>query len=123
MAPLSAVFPCGKKDIGIPKLYKASSSGYLLSFKEILDSPSGNFRSSSEFKAAGIELVNNSPEEIRDLAIEQFERSATQNFVYDDEDENLQNRFRALFKPGHYMYGSASRVGRAFLKRYCHLLP
>jgi len=123
MAPLSAVFPCGKKDIGIPKLYKEASSGRLLTFKEILDSPASNFRYSSEFNAAGLELVNNPPEEIRDLAIEQFERSASPNFAYDDEDETLQFRFRELFKPGHYMYGSASRVGRAFLKRYQHLLP
>ena len=123
IAPLSTVFPCGQKDIGIPKLYKEKSTGRLLSFKEIMDSPASSYRFSSEFNAAGIELVNNSPEEIRDLAIEQFERSASPNFVYDEEDEALQIRFRELFMPGHYMYGSASRIGRAFLKRYQHLLP
>ena len=123
MTPLGAVFPCGKKDIGIPKLYKDTFSGRLLSFKEILDSPASNFRYSSEFNAAGLELVNNSPEEIKDLAIEQLERIASPNFVYDKQDEALQIRFRELFRPGHYMYGSASRVGRAFLKQYQHLLP
>lgn len=123
MAPLSTVFPCGQKDIGIPKLYREASSGRLLSFKEILDSPAANFRFSSQFEAAGIELVNNTPEEIRDLVIEQFERSSFPSFMYDKDDEELQNRFRALFRPGHYMYGSASRVGRAFLKRYQYLLP
>jgi len=123
MAPLSAVFPCGKKDIGIPKLYKDVSSGRVLTFKEILDSPASNYRFSSEFNAAGLELVNNTPEEIRDLAIEQFERSSFPNFVYNEKDEALQTRFRKLFRPGHYMYGSASRIGCAFLKRYQHLLP
>lgn len=123
MAPLSAVFPFGNKDIGIPKLYKETSSGRLLTFKEVLDSPASNYRFSSEFNAAGLELVNNSPEEIRDLAIEQFERIASPDFFYDKEDEALQFRFRELFRPGHYMYGSASRIGRAFLKRYQHLLP
>lgn len=123
MVPLSAVFPWSKKDIGIPKLYKEASSGRLLSFKEILDSSGTGYWASAEFMAAGIELVNNSPEEIRDLAIEQFERSATPNFVYDEADEALQIRFRELFRPEHCAYGSTSRIGRAFLKRYQHLLP
>jgi len=122
MAPLSAVFPCGKKDIGIPKLYKEISSGRLLSFKEILDSPAANFRFSSEFNEANIEVVNNSPKEIKELAIEQLEKTELPNFTYEKVDEELQNRFRKLFKPGHYMHGSASRVGRTFLQHYKHLL-
>ena len=123
MAPLGAVFPGGMKDIGIPKMYKDISSGRLLSFKEILNSPMSNFRASSEFKTSGIELVNNSPEEIRDLAIEQLERITAPNFSYDKEDEALQLRFRDLYKPEHYSYWSASRVGRAFLRHYQYLLP
>jgi hypothetical protein len=82
-----------------------------------------NFRYSSDFKLAGIELVNNTPEDIKELAIEQFERTGNPDFSYSDEDEALQIRFRALYKPGHYSYGSASRIGRSFLTRYQHLLP
>jgi putative glycosyltransferase (TIGR04372 family) len=123
MAPLGAVFPNGKKDICIPKLYKDTSLGRLLSFNEILNSPISNFRDSSQFHAAEIELVNNSPEEIRDLAIEQLERTTVSDLVYSKEDEALQIRFRDLYEPGHYSYGSASRVGRAFLRQYQYLLP
>ena len=122
MVPLGAVFPCGNKDIGIPKLYKETWSGRVLSFKEILASPMSNFRFATQFTAVGIELVNNSPEEIRDLAIEQLERIAIPNFTYDEADDVLQFRFRDLLKFGHYTYGSASRVGRAFLKQHQHLL-
>jgi putative glycosyltransferase (TIGR04372 family) len=123
MAPFSAQFPFGNKDIGIPKLYKKTSSGRLLPFKEILDSPMGNFRYSSDFNSAGIELIDNSPEDILDLAIEQFERTTDPDFVYNKKDDVLQRRFRDLYKPGHYSYGSASRIGRAFLNNYQYLLP
>lgn len=123
IVPFSGVFVFGKKDIAIPKLYKETASGRLLPFKEILDSPMANFRYSSHYESAGIELINNSPEDIMALALEQFEISNSSDFVYSEEDDALQLRFRELFKPGHYSYGSASRVGRAFLKRYQHLLP
>ena len=122
MTPLGSLYPGGNKDIAIPKLYKDVYSGRLLSFREILDSPISNFRFSSQFAAAGVELVNNSPEEIRDLAIEQLERITNPNFAYEKEDDVLQIQFRELFKLGHYSFGSASRVGRAFLKQYNHLL-
>jgi putative glycosyltransferase (TIGR04372 family) len=123
MAPLSAVFPCGKKDIGIPKLYKETASGRVLPFKEVLDSPIANFRFTSDYVAAGIELIDSSPEDILDLAIEQFEVINNPGFSYSTEDEILQLRFKSLFKTGHYSYGSASRIGQGFLKRHQHLLP
>jgi putative glycosyltransferase (TIGR04372 family) len=123
MAPLSAVFPCGAKDIGIPKLYKETATGRVLSFKEILDTPMGDYRYSSMYNSLGIELIDSSPEDIMAMAIEQFEVIENQYFTYSKEDEELQLRFKALFKPGHYTYGSASRISRAFLKRYEHLLP
>jgi len=122
MAPLSAVYPFGSHDIGIPKLCREIQGGRLLSFREIMESPISNFRLSSEFRDAGIEVVDNTPEEIRELAMEQLERIETGAAHYDAKDEELQQRFRSLFKPGHYMYGSASRVGRAFLRKYEHLL-
>lgn len=122
MVPLGLVFPYAQKDIGIPKLYRDIATGRLLSFKEVLDSPMSLFRETKQFNEAGIELLSNSPEDIKDLAIEQFERSANPNFSYDEEDEFLQLRFRGLFKPAHFAYWSASRIGRSFLKKYQNLI-
>lgn len=123
MAPMSTATHFGCKDIGIPKLYKEIKSGRLLQFGEIFESPLANFRYSSDFETAGVELVNNTPEDILELAIEQLQVIKNPMFVYTEEDETLQRRFKDLFKPEHYAYGSASRIGRAFLKRYQHLLP
>jgi putative glycosyltransferase (TIGR04372 family) len=119
MAPMAVVFPFGERDIGIPKLYRRRASGGMMSFKEVLSSQMADFRRASEFDQASIELVDNSPEEIRDLAAEQYEFTAgTHTRVYNDDDQVLQARFKALFRPGHYTYGSSSRIGRAFLR--CH---
>ena len=121
IAPLSSCFPNGEKDIGLPQLYRKIESGQLMSFAEILNSPLGDFRFTVQFKEAGIELVKNSPEEIRDLAIEQFQKlSGTHKET--TLDEELQTRFKSLFKPRHLTYGSASRVSSAFLRKYQYLL-
>ena len=120
MAPLSSCFPNGEKDIGIPQLYRRIESGQLLSFAEILNSPLGDFRYTVQFKEAGIELVKNSSEEIRDLAIEQFQKISG-TYQETNLGEELQNRFKSLFKPGHLTYGSSSRVSSEFLRKYQYL--
>lgn len=122
MTPLGAVYPYGIMDIGIPKLYKELSSGRILSFHEVMESPVSNFRLASEFNDAGFEIIDNSPEDIRDLAMEQLERIDHVSFSYSQTDEELQKKMRQLFRVGHYTHGSASRVGRAFLQKYAHLL-
>jgi putative glycosyltransferase (TIGR04372 family) len=123
MVPLSGIYPYGAHDVAIPKLYKEESTGRLLTFKEILDQPMANFTTSIEFKRKGLKLVDNTPEEIRDLLDEQLRRKTDPSFSYTEDEELLQQRFRSLFRPGHHSYGSISRVGTAFLKKYQDLLP
>ena len=66
-------------------------------------------------------VEENSAEEIRDLAMELLDRlSGTR--LYDVVDEQLQERFHNLIKPGHYSFGADSRVGRDFLRKYAHLI-
>ena len=120
-APVSVVLPCGKKDIGIPKLIWSLKEQRLLTFPEILASPIGDMRFSPDYERAGIKVIDNTPEDIRDLALEQLDRVEGRS-TYDPVDEALQAKFKALMKPGHYSYGSDSRVGRAFLKKHAALL-
>ena len=125
LVPMAVVFPFGERDIGIPKLYSRGSPGELIPFAEILGTSIADFRNTKDLKGAGIELIDNSPEDIRDLAMEQYEKTAgfPMHSPYAEDDETLQKDFKSLFRPGHYTYGSSSRVGRSFLKRYQHLLP
>lgn len=123
IAPMGqALFPCGPRDIGIPKLIWSSVEGRLLTFKEVLDSPTGNFNWTHWYIEAGVSVVDNSPEDIRDLALEMLGRIEGKA-IYTAEDERLQERFKSLLTPGHHSYGGSSRVGRDFLRRHAMLLP
>lgn len=120
--PMSVVLPYGPSDIGIPKLMWSCKEERYLTFAEVLSAPIGNFRFTRLYSEVGMRVVENSPEDIKDLAVEMLE--ITEGTVtYSAEDERLQERFKSLVKPGHYSYGASSRVGRDFLRKYAWLLP
>lgn len=119
--PISAVFPYGVQDVGIPKLIRSIGKKRYLTFKEIFDYSISQYRFDSLYSQAGVQAIENTPEDIRDLAIEMFEK-AEGLIVYSEEDEYLQERFKGLMNPTHYSYGAMSRVGRDFLRKYKHLL-
>ena len=120
-APVSAVLPFGKKDLGIPKLLWSRNDRRMLTFPEIFSSVLGNMRYAEEYHKAQIDVIDSTPEDIRDLAVEQLERTENR-VVYTGTDEKLQSSFKALMRPGHYTYGSDSRIGRDFIRKYEHLL-
>lgn len=117
LAPLS-VMPIGNDDIGIPMLYERD--GVLLSFKEILNSPCGNFRSSQQYKDANISLIPNSAEEILHLVMEQYSR-VNNTYITNSEDENWQSAFKSLFQNNSYAFGASAKIGTHFLKKYQNL--
>ena len=120
--PVSVVLPFGNKDIGIPKLLWSTKEQRLLTFPEILGSPIGNMRLTHEYREAGIEVIDNTPEDILGLALEQLEKTEGQPPTCAAIDEDLQARFKALMKSGHYSYGCESRVGRDFLRKHATFL-
>jgi putative glycosyltransferase (TIGR04372 family) len=120
-AHLSGVLPYGPGDIGVPKLIWSHKEGRYLSFKEILGSSRGHFLFDNLFIEAGLQPIENSPEDIRDLAVEMLDKTEG-NLSYTKEDDLLQERFKSLMKPNHYSFGAISRVGRDFLRKYAFLL-
>jgi putative glycosyltransferase (TIGR04372 family) len=120
-APFSVVLPYLPEDLGIPKLLYSLEKQRLLTFREILGSPAGNFRFDSLYQEARIRVTDNTAEEIRALALEMLDRRDGKA-VYTGEDERLQERFRSLMNPSHYSYRSTARVGREFLRKYAFLL-
>lgn len=119
LVPFSGAFPYWPRDLGLPKLLR--QEGRLLGFAEILASDAGQMRFSDLYAEHCIEPIENSAEDIRDLALEMVERMAGRPRV-GAEDEARQARFRALLRPGHFSHGSAGRVGRDFLRKYEHLI-
>ena len=121
LLPISTVLPYGRKDLGIPKLLKSAKEQRLLTFPEVLGSTIGNMRYGNEYQQAGIDIIDNTPEDILGLALEQLDKTEGQA-LYTAIDEDLQTRFKALMNPGHYTYGSEARIGRAFLSKHVALL-
>ena len=120
-APLSTVLPFGRKDLGIPKLLWSRQKNRLLTFPEIFASPLANMRYAKEFESAGVDIKDNTPEEIADLALEQL-GNTERHSLYTHEDDALQLQFKSLMKLGHYTFGCESRIGRDFIKKHSFLL-
>jgi len=119
--PFSGILPYGSKDIGIPKLMWSLKDQRYLTFKEIFSSPLANYRFSNDILENSIRLDENSPEEIRDVTIEMLDRLEGK-LEYTSEDECRQERFKALMNETHFSFGSMSRIGKDFLRKYEYLL-
>ena len=120
-APLSNVLAYRPGDIAIPKLMWSEIEDRYLTFDEILSMPVGDVRRSRLFREARVRFVENTPHEITALALEMFDITEGKA-QYTPDDELLQQRFKSLMKPGHFAYGSGSRVGRHFLRKYREFL-
>ena len=68
-----------------------------MSIREILESGAGMFYHAQEYDQAGIELVDNTPEEITAVVMEMEER-INGTWQSTEEDEELQLRFWSAFK-------------------------
>lgn len=119
--PISCALSYGIHDVSIPKLLWSTRQKRYLAFKEIFDSPIGNFRLPHLYEKAGLKPVDNTPDEIRELAVELLE-TATGTVQHSAEDEELQRRFKSLMRPCHYSFGAKSRIGRHFLRQHANLL-
>ena len=105
----------------IPKKIWCTKKKRILTFGEILESEVAHYDHTEQYAEAGLEVVENTPEEILDLAREMNER-LDGNFEYTKEDEELQKRFHSLFQPHHNSYGSPARIGAKFLRQNRELL-
>jgi len=110
-----------KGDLFIPKKIWSTKKERFLTFGEILASEVAHYNHSEQYAEAGLEVVENTPEEILDLAKEMNER-LDGNLEYTEEDEELQKRFRSLFQPHLHSYSSPARIGANFLRQNKELL-
>ena len=113
--PISSGYPLCWHDISIPKKVRGID-GRDISVKEMILSDYANYRYPDLLRKAGIVPVSNTPEEVRDLVAEMFDRLEGR-FVETKADKKRQADFRALFHEGHYSCGSCGNVGRNFLRQ------
>ncbi len=100
----------------------------LLTFPEAIRSGVGRFMRTHLFEECGIELVDNTAEEITELALEMDER-LTGRWLATEEDEELQRRFWTMFTTTSTQHASLlrggpirARIGTAFLRHHRELL-
>jgi putative glycosyltransferase (TIGR04372 family) len=118
-APIGSLpIPNSALMIHILKLYRSARDGHLLTFREVVETGVSQIWSDAGFAAAGVELIDNSPDEILDITKEMFE-IVNGTARYDAEDERLQAEFHALRMSRETVYApTLSRVGRDFLRRH-----
>jgi putative glycosyltransferase (TIGR04372 family) len=111
----------GPRDLSIPKLlWSVHKRGYL-TFAEVLRSDLANARISAAFRDAGVEPVENTAEDVHDLAAEMLDHIEGRGAQYEGF-APLQKRFARLLRPNHFCYGTRSRIGARFAHKYQDLL-
>jgi putative glycosyltransferase (TIGR04372 family) len=105
----------------IPKKHWSVNENRVLTFKEILESGAGKYLKASQFQQAGIEVFENTPEEITAIAVEMTERLAG-TWQFSDEDDALQRRFWDLWEPNELNHKFVVRIGIEYLRQNADLL-
>jgi putative glycosyltransferase (TIGR04372 family) len=111
----------GRHDIFIPKKLWSVARRRLLTFREIFEGCFDAFLTSQEYERAGLEVVENSADEILALCREMDER-LDGRWNETDEDRELQARYRGLMPRDHHSVGFPSRIGAQFLRDTRELL-
>lgn len=83
------------RDICIPKKLWLKEKHSFMTIKEIFDSGVASFGATDQYENYGIEIIENSPEEITAAAVEMDERLKG-TWKTSEEDEELQQRFRDI---------------------------
>ena len=106
----------------IHKKLKIVSEGRLLSYREALKSGAAMFFTSEQYTNSGLEVINNSPEEILEAVREAWLRSRGE-WQESEEDRVLQEQARSIFEAWDKKYNCFRvRIGSAFLRTNPELL-
>jgi putative glycosyltransferase (TIGR04372 family) len=120
MTPLGSAYAPFPGDISILKLLM-DAQGRMLPLPDAFADESSELRLTQEFAERDLRQVDNTPQEIAELAMEMMDR-LDGNLKDEPDDADLQARFRALIQPHHYCWHASARIGRVFLRRHRALL-
>ena len=92
-----------------------------MTFRETMESGVGRFVRSEQHEEKGIEVINNTPDEIMALVVE-MDKRLKGTWPTSEEDDEIQRRFWSLFKTSHLNGVLLSRIGADFLRQHQALL-
>ncbi len=120
--PVGYVHTWSDKFLTIIKLFRHRKESRFLNFKEIFIEELRNAVATKEYQDRDIEVLENSPEEIRDVVLEMEERLKEQ-WQSTEAQEGLQRQFWKLYPldPRLHIVNKA-RMGTKFLEKYQDLL-
>ena len=107
MVPLGYIHTFSDKFLSITKRHLCKSSQDSLTLSEIFSRGVGFSTSAAEFESNGIDLIENTPEEIRDVVMEMAQRIEG-NWSELPNDEALQKMFWKIF-----LHGASGPAGKA----------
>lgn len=125
--PLASILGITTNALFVPKKLWLHKEGRFLTYREIFDSGIQDYLGSHEYAKAGIEILDNTPEEVMALAMEMEER-IDGSWHIEKEDEELQRRFWSFFRTrSHCRFEYRGeipgvRIGAEFLRQNRNLL-
>ncbi len=121
IAPLEYILSWASNIISILKKFWLIKEKRVMTFKEIYESGAGRFLRTDQYVKMGIELIENTPDEILDVSME-MHRRLNGTWEITEEDESLQKCFWNQF-PKSELHGELrSRIGTEFLRQNKRLL-
>ncbi|OGX27138.1 MAG: hypothetical protein A2787_02080 [Omnitrophica WOR_2 bacterium RIFCSPHIGHO2_01_FULL_48_9] len=120
-APPAGLVGWREDDVVIHKKLWDKNRKRFLTYKEIVQYGADAWYQNDLYLKAGLEVVENSPEEIVELAKEMNAR-LDKTWVITAEEIELQNRYRSIFPAGHRSLSFRSRIGTDFLRKNRELL-
>lgn len=112
-APMSGR-PHAGNCIFIPKMLWLRDEDRYATFHEVLPTDLGRIFTSHGYREKGIDIIDNSPKEIKDVVAEMLD-SLEGNAVYSEEDQERQRLISELYQENSG-YGNMGRMGNDFLK-------
>jgi putative glycosyltransferase (TIGR04372 family) len=119
--PFEFIHSWSAEYISIPKKFWLVNESRFMRFQEILNSGAGRFLNTQDYQSHGINVLENTEDEIAAVAIEMDERLRGV-WKTSEEDEWLQKKFWSHFKPSWLHGAMLSRVGADFLRQNRDLL-
>jgi putative glycosyltransferase (TIGR04372 family) len=121
LAQFGFVDEMNKSVIFTPKHYWSTTEKRMLTFPEIFKLGAHMFTLQWQYKVAGVESVDNSPDEIN-AVVSEMEQRVSGTWVSYPEDEILQDRFRSIWPLRRNSRPLQARIGAEFLRQHPELL-
>ena len=106
----------GLSHLQMPKKFRGTGQDTLMAYRDVVALGAGSFLRTQDYEAAGVEIINNSPEEIRDIALEMNQR-IDKTWVDSPADYQLRERFMSIFPDDHPIHGAPTLIATTFLRR------